>query len=256
MAFFTGSVYSKTLDMSTRVDFSLPADMHERPAGGWPVAYLLHGLTGDSTSWWRRSAIDRLAEEGGVAVVMPEVQRSFYTDMCNGLRYFTWVTDELPRLCREMFGLAADRAHTWVAGLSMGGYGALKCGLARPDVFGACAGLSGAVDLRRLLSEDADTVIRQEAQAIVGPDLALSECDDLFALLAKAAAQGDAPRLLVCCGTEDFLYADNVRFKEAVEAAGLPLRWFDGPGAHEWRYWADHIAEVLDFFLEIDGNAT
>ena len=124
MALFAGSLYAESLGMNTGVTVSLPGERRDR-TGDMPVLYLLHGLSDDHTSWVRRTDIDRYAEEWGVAVIMPEVQRSFYCDMTNGPRYFTYIVDELPALCQRLFRVSARREDNFVAGLSMGGYGAM-----------------------------------------------------------------------------------------------------------------------------------
>ena len=90
------------------------------------MLYLLHGLGDDHTAWVRRSNIDRYANREGIAVIMPEVQRGFYTDAVYGPAYFTYITEELPPPVRVAFpGDGRSRPH-FIAGLSMGGYGALS----------------------------------------------------------------------------------------------------------------------------------
>ena len=115
MALFAGSLYAESLGMNTGVTVSLPGERRDR-TGDMPVLYLLHGLSDDHTSWVRRTDIDRYAEEWGVAVIMPEVQRSFYCDMTNGPRYFTYIVDELPALCQRLFRVSARREDNFVAG--------------------------------------------------------------------------------------------------------------------------------------------
>lgn len=97
------------------------------------MLYLLHGLSDNHSCWLRRTAVDRYAEEYGIAVVMPEVQRSFYCDMAHGPAYFTYIADELPQICQRLFRLSDKREDTFIAGNSMGGYGALKAALSRPE---------------------------------------------------------------------------------------------------------------------------
>ena len=119
----------------------------ETTGGDAPVLYLLHGLSDDDTIWLRRTSIERYAAPLGLAVVMPQVARSFYTDEAHGNRYWTFLSEELPQLARSFFHLSDRREDTFVAGLSMGGYGALKWALHRPGRFAAAASLSGALDL-------------------------------------------------------------------------------------------------------------
>ena len=146
MAFLRCEIASESLRMATAVDVILPdkGDLSEVK-----TLYLLHGLTDDCTGWTRYTAVERYARERGLAVVLPEVQRSFYTDMAYGLPYFTYVSEELPAVCRRMFGLGAAREQNYIFGLSMGGYGAMKCALTYPGRYAGAASFSGVCDLRR-----------------------------------------------------------------------------------------------------------
>lgn len=248
MAFFNGSIYSKVLQMSTSVSVSLPNDICERPKGGFPVLYLLHGLFDDHTAWARRTNIDRYAGEHGLAVVMPEVQRSYYTDMEYGFQYFTYISDELPTLCREMFGFSFERKDTFVAGLSMGGYGALKCGLRRPDVFSSCAGISSVVDLK---SRVEDYLNRPDMKNAFGDPASLSGQDDLFSLARTVSTlpRENRPRIFLSCGTEDSMLKENRSFKDSLENLGIKNEYHEASGGHEWTYWEKVLPQVLDFLI-------
>ena len=116
-----------------------------------PLLYLLHGLSDDHTAWHRYTAVGRYAEKAGLAVVMPAVHRSFYTNEAHGHRYWDFVSEELPGVVHEFFRVTDRPEETFVAGLSMGGYGALKLALTHPERYAAAASLSGGLDLRRLL---------------------------------------------------------------------------------------------------------
>lgn len=250
MALLECSIQSKELNMATSLTVSLPADTQDVPENGFPILYLLHGYSDDHTGWLRRTCIDRYARDRGLAVVMPEAQHSFYTDMKYGLRYFSYVADELPRLCRRMFPLSARRCDTMVAGLSMGGYGALKCAFSRPEVFGAGASLSGAVDIRARLGRRTDEDV-SEFRAILGPELTVEPRDDLFALADRVAElpQAERPRVFLSCGTEDFLYGDNQRFRAHLREKGVDFAYAEGPGTHDWAFWERMLTPMLDFLL-------
>ena len=136
---------SKSLEMCTSFIALLPEDV---PLGDAPVIYLLHGLSDNCTGWTRLTGVERYAREHNAAVIMPEVQRSFYADMALGLRYFTYISQELPAFCRRTFGLSAARERNFVMGLSMGGYGALKCALTAPERYAGCGAFSSVTDIR------------------------------------------------------------------------------------------------------------
>ena len=220
-------------------------------AGRHPTLYLLHGLTDDHTIWQRRTSIERYVAPLGLAVVMPAVHRSYYTDMARGYRYFTFVSEELPAIARSFFPLSHEREDNFVAGLSMGGYGAFKMALSRPERFAAAASLSGALDRARSvarLKEDSEE--RRERQNGFGDlsELEGSENDLFFLAERMAEIRGQAPRLFQWCGTEDFLYEDNIRFRDHARKLGLDLTYEEGPGDHDWRYWDETIRRVTDWF--------
>src|SRR5918912_3501776 len=157
MALLRCDVFSDALGLSTSLTVILPqptttqigleGDAGDEPP---PVLYLLHGLSDDDTIWTRRTSIERYVAPLGLAVVMPQVHRSFYTDEAYGGRYWTFVAEELPELVGSLFRVSARREDTFVAGLSMGGYGALKLALRQPERFAAAASLSGALDVVEL----------------------------------------------------------------------------------------------------------
>ena len=147
MAVFTGSFLSSSLGRQTSVSVIMPHDAMAEPPGGFPTLYLLHGYTDDNRSWLYRSGIERYALERGICVIMPEADNSFYADMVYGPNYFTYITGELPTVMQQMFRIAISRDRTYIAGLSMGGYGALKCALVKPEKYIGCIALSPAVDL-------------------------------------------------------------------------------------------------------------
>src|SRR5690554_3142250 len=136
MALIQCNFYSESLGVSTAMNVILPQQtttqigMNSRESGGrHRTLYLLHGLSDDHTIWLRRTSIERYVAALGIAVVMPAVNRSFYTDMHHGAAYWTFISEELPSLARSFFPLSDLREDNFVAGLSMGGYGSFKLAL-------------------------------------------------------------------------------------------------------------------------------
>ena len=212
-----------------------------------PVLYLLHGMSDDHSIWLRRTSIERYVSDLGLAVVMPAVNRSFYTDMHCGLKYWTFISEELPSLVESFFPISSKRKDTFVAGLSMGGYGAFKLALSKPEKFAAAASLSGALDPHSLAKTKPER--HTEHFNIFGGKSIYGTPNDLFHL-SRELAKTDAakPRLFQCCGTEDFLYQDNLKFKAHLESLLFDLTYEEGPGNHEWGYWDTHIQQILRWF--------
>lgn len=251
MAQVSCSFFSDSLEMGTSVSVVLPqateAQIGVAPAAGGgdpPVLYLLHGLSDDHTAWVRYTSIERYAAAAGLAVVMPAVGRSFYADEVHGQRYWTFVSEELPRVMRSFFRFSERPEDTFVAGLSMGGYGAFKLALTHPDRFAAAASLSGALDVVELAARpERRELFEGVFGGVPGPR------DDLFALLA-AAAGADAsslPALHVSCGTDDPLLSMSRRFASEAERAGAKVTTDLRPGGHEWGLWDAVIRDVIDW---------
>lgn len=255
MAIFRGTIRSEALGMDTGLAIVLPYD---RPAAlqktPCKTLYLLHGLGDNSEAWTRYTAVERYARDKGVAVVMPEVQRSFYADMQNGLRYFTYIADELPDLCVRLFQISAAPADTYIAGLSMGGYGALKCAFTHPERYAGCASFSGAVHIARILRDtlaDRDDKHLDEFRAVFGQQLSIPPEAELFHLAERLTRLPleVIPDLYITCGEEDFLFDDNLVFKDHLEKLELPFVFEQWPGAHTWDFWDESVRRMLDRFL-------
>jgi S-formylglutathione hydrolase FrmB len=209
-----------------------------------PVLYLLHGMSDDHTIWLRRTSIERYVSDLGLAVVMPSVDRSYYTDMSCGMNYWTFVSEELPAIVESFFPISDKREDTFAAGLSMGGYGAFKLALAKPEKFCAAASLSGALDPQELSTFMPERKL--EHHSTFGEPPIYGSANDLYYLsreLAKSTAA--KPKLFQCCGTEDFLYQDNLKFKAHLSSLNFDLTYEEGPGNHEWGYWDTQIQKVL-----------
>ena len=150
MAFLQVDYKSKQLGRKTRFNVFLPADTDPagRKGAPWKTLYLLHGIYGDCTSWVTSSCVQRYAEDRNLCVVMPDGENGFYLDHPDYMNRFAgWIGEELVEAARGMFPLSEKREDTWIGGLSMGGYGALRTGLKYADTFGGIAAFSSALIL-------------------------------------------------------------------------------------------------------------
>ena len=204
--------------------------------------YLLHGLSDDHTIWLRRTSIERYATEYGICVVMPCGARSFYADMKYGMKYFTYITEELPSIIREFFRLSDKREDTYIAGLSMGGYGAIKMALRKPDTYSAAAGLSSVADIKSGIFNDVLT-------PVFGEGVEIPDDEDLFFLAKKTSSNPLKPRIYMGIGTEDFMYKDNIRLKETFESLDYDFTYRESEGTHGWKFWDEYIQYVLKWMF-------
>lgn len=249
MALLTCHFFSEALQTSTAATVLLPeaargqigmggADL----AGPPPVLYLLHGLSDDESIWLRRTSIERYVADRGLAVVMPRGGRSFYTDEAYGGAYWTFLSEELPRVVQHFFRVSDRREDTFVAGLSMGGYGAFKWALRQPERFAAAASLSGALVVGGPRAAELHVRV---PHVWAGTDPAGTD-DDLLALLDRADP-ASLPALYATCGAQDFLVDAQHLFVEHAAARGVPVEAHVRPGDHDWAYWDRHVRDVLDW---------
>lgn len=216
--------------------------------------YLLHGIFGNYTDWVNGTRIQAWAEANDLAVIMPSGENRFYLDdEKSGELYGEFIGKELVEFTRKLFPLSDKREDTFIAGLSMGGYGAIRNGLKYAENFGCVIGLSAA--LVHDTWKDADnsapifTFRRNYYEAIFGEyDKVKGSDKDPKALLLKLKEEGrPVPKMYLCCGTEDGLVTANRDFRDFLNENGVDLTYVEGPGKHDWVFWDMYIKKVLDW---------
>ncbi len=250
-----GTVYSNTLQMDTGISVLTPKSIQ---AKNYQVVYLLHGLGGNHESWLSHTMLPVYAEKYNMIFVMPEVTRSFYSNMQYGRPYFSYLAEELPRLINATFNVSAQKEDTYVVGASMGGYGALKLALTYPDVFGnAIAFSAAALFVRKELEKLTQSSKFSEHQtmpedALVG-DLvsafgqefnSFSEEVDLVTL-AQSFGDQSRPNLYLSCGLSDSFLGDNRRFAEILGDMGWRLTYREFAGGHDWYHFNEALIKGL-----------
>lgn len=252
MALLHVDFFSESLGMAVEMDVILPQQTSGQigmvgaaPAEKCQTLYLLHGMSDNQTIWGRRTSIERYVAEYGLAVVMPTTYLGWYTDMAHGLPYFQFVSKELVEVCQRMFPMLSEkREDTFVAGLSMGGYGALKLGLLASNTFSHAASLSGALDIGEICEHLPPGEERLFLEVFGDPKTARGSENDLFAA-AEKLPKDERPRVFIWCGTEDFLYAHSARMHRHLDSLQYDLTYTQGPGDHQWVYWDQQIQTVL-----------
>lgn len=248
MALCNLNIFSESLGMQTAVNVVVPQKSlngeigtnKKEISGKLKCLYLLHGLSDDYSIWERRTSIERYAQDYGICVVMPDGARSFYTDMKYGGKYYTYITKELPGIIRDIFNVSEKREDNFIAGLSMGGYGALKIGLRECDSFCAAAAFSAAVDIL----EFKETLI-----SIYGEELNIPKEEDVFELVSMYKDNANRPRIFMGVGYQDFTYESNIRLKKLFESAGYDFTFRESDGNHCWKFWDEYIQYALEWMF-------
>lgn len=244
MAFLEVKFFSDVLGMCMSMNVVLP----QNAGGKYPTLYLLHGMSDDHTSWSRLTSIERYADEYGIAVVMPNAHLSWYTDMKYGGAYRAFIGEELPQICRSFFPMMSDkREDNYLAGNSMGGYGSMAIALTYPDSFAIAAPLSGAFDPKWLYDpkHPENTYFNDIFGGIDSFD---GGKDDLWGLAEKVkSVGGNAPKVFIWCGTEDFLFDVNTSYRDHLVSLGYDITYTQSPGNHSWHYWDREIQTVLRY---------
>lgn len=250
MALIELKFFSQTLGMQAEAYIVVPQKSTSGEIGiegksdnkEYKCLYLLHGLSDDHSIWLRRTSIERYAADYGVCIVMPCGAKSFYTDMKHGMKYFSYITEELPRIVSEFLKVSDKREDTYIAGLSMGGYGALKAALKKPEVFCAAAGLSSVADIKNGMFDDV-------LVSVFGEELNIPDEEDLFFLAEKTNSNPLKPKIFMGVGTEDFLYDSNIRLKERFEQLDYDFTYRESSGTHSWAFWDEYIQYVLKWMF-------
>ena len=248
MALFHVTFRSKCLNHDTSINVVIPEACDQEKI---PVLWLLHGMHGDHTGWCRKTSIERYANDYKIAVVCPDGENSYYTNMVYGKRYFDYVSDELVKFVRKTFRFSDKREDNFICGLSMGGYGALHTALMRPDQYSAAASLSGVVDIVARLQVCAWT---HEARMVWGDDFkeSVKNCDaDIMWLAENFSKDAPKPRIFSCCGTEDTLYANNITFRDFMQKTDFDYTYAEGSGAHTWSFWDKWVKKAIEGMLEV-----
>lgn len=271
MAIFRISFMAETLGRTVPLTVILPTDKlyfgdmpRREPGKPYKTLYLLHGILGDDTDWLYGTRIARWAAEKDLCVVMPSGENMFYVDQPDaGNNFGEYIGRELVEFTRKTFPLSHKREDTYIGGLSMGGYGAIRNGLKYSDTFGAIIGLSSAflVD-ETLLIENPNPTFPSDRQeyrkAVFGQDLeaAIASDKNPYVLVRQHLEQKKAiPDIFMACGSDDFLLPKNQEFTSFLRENNVPVHYVEAPGNHEWDFWDRHIKEALEWLPLEDANA-
>lgn len=245
MASITLSFHSEALERTVPLRALVP--LEDAPRVPMPALYLLHGLYGSEQDWFQYTRVMLWARAKGLAVFCPAGENGFYVNQADtGEAYMRYVGEELPAFTRRLFPLSSRREDTFIAGLSMGGYGALNAGLTYPETFGKVAALSAALRPWKRMDKPQGGGVQRPAyaRALFGQD---TEPWDTLTLARQCGAR--APELWLSCGAQDDLLEENIALVDGLRQAGIPAYFDQPPGAHNWDFWDREIQRVIDWLM-------
>lgn len=260
MAVIHINILSRCLAQKTDVRVVVPTPTLDEMMAGkdrydkeerFPVVYLLHGAAWDSFDWLSNSRIEDLAQRYRFIAVMPSCGLSFYNNVSGEERYFDYVADELPRMVEALFPASDRPEDRYVAGVSMGGYGAMRVGLTYPERYAKIGCVSGCLDVYGFLKAS------QGRPGIFPIFTKLGELEEIpgsqrdILHLARTAAErgGELPAIWHCMGTEEFIYAQNRPLVDALKKLPLDYTYVEGPGVHNWDFWNPMLEHGLFDFI-------
>lgn len=215
-----------------------------------PVAYLLHGAGGDFRDWSNYSDVARFAGEG-LVLVMPQGDYSYYMNAAERPqdRYEDYIVQDLIADAEVRFPIAKDRSHRAIAGVSMGGFGAVTIALSHPDLFAFTGALSPAIDVPRRPFSMKRFQQSWEQRSIFGPWGSSSRRQNDPFFIARHLDAGTAPYLFLSCGDRESLLAANREFANLLCARHLPFEFHVMPGGHDWKQWEKEVPSLFACLL-------
>ena len=238
-------------DMPYRVILPTKYDAKDRSGRRYPVIYLLHGLGGHFDNWTSRTSLADLAAAFEMIIVTPEGEDGWYTDNLTQetQKYESYIIKELIPEIDTKFRTISKRDHRAIAGLSMGGFGAIKFGLKYPELFVLAGSFSGALGAANINEKQFPGAIGKTINTIFGPfGGEVRKANDPFDIIRRATPEKikTFPFLYIDCGTEDFLFQNNRDFVTLLLEKRVPHEYRQLPGGHNWKYWGKQVQEFLD----------
>ncbi len=266
MALMKVSFYSQALMKTTNFNIVIPNDLlpimiqdNEHYKRQTKALYLLHGFSGNENDWLYGSLIQNIAVQYNIAVIMPAGDNSFYVNANGtGKNYGDYVSHELVEYTRKVFNLSDKKEDTFIGGLSMGAFGAIRNGLNNTDTFGKIFGLSSALiinDIKNKKEGFKNEVADYDYYVSIFGDLSeLDESDkNPEYLIKQLKTEGkDIPPIFMACGTEDFLLNQNRQFNEFLVKEGINVDYRESKGIHDWNFWNEYLEKAVKWLLDAE----
>ncbi len=209
--------------------------------------YLLHGTGDNQSAWSKNTNIEELAQRYGVVVVMPSAENTYYTDTTYSVFIKSFIEKELYSFISCNFPVSNDKKDIYIAGNSMGGYGALKIALSNLDKFGNCASFSGGLDIVKQVNSKLANII--DFKAVFGDINNLDKTEHSIKYLLKDFNSGDL-NIYLTCGSDDQNLLSTKEIVNILDDKKIKYKFIKGSGAHTWSYWDNQIKDYFKFMFE------
>lgn len=250
----TLTIQSPSMQKTLKAGVVTPESYKDKKNNPYPVLYLLHGYSGNFSSWLKapkpQHLLQQMADKHNLIIVTPEGGYSswYYDSPVNqSSQYETYITQELRQEVERKYKTISDKSGRFISGLSMGGHGALYLATRHPDLYLAAGSMSGAVNVAGIEQEK----FVQSIEAVLGPKPENPErfrSSSILHLVPQVKQSGI--RLIIDCGTEDFLIEDNRELHRRLVYEQVPHTYTERPGAHTWAYWSNALEYHILFFLK------
>lgn len=257
MAYGNLDFFSESLKRVTSIKYILPNEKDSAKSDKMKLLILLHGYNGNNSDWILNSLICQLAERFHTCVIMPSGENSFYLDRPEtGAKYATFVGEELPLYIRKTFSVTTEKAKTWIGGFSMGGFGALHTALQFPENFGKVFALSSALIVEEVINmkpgSNNGVANYEYFSSVFGEPKMLEHSVNNPKELVRNLVKNKStiPEILMACGTEDFLLAQNRDFDKFLTENNVPHQYFESKGNHNFEFWNEYLEVSMKWFAE------
>jgi putative tributyrin esterase len=247
---------SKLLNTTVPYNVILPTDYDTSSTTRYPVLYLLHGLTGHYSDWASRSNVADYAQPYRLIIVTPEGNDGWYTNssIVSTDKYESYILDELIPDVQQRYRTIEARYGRAIAGLSMGGYGAIKFGLKSPQTFAFAASMSGAFGVTRFTEKDVSQLWHASLKLFGPLGSETRKANDVFEIIENmpAARIASLPYFYFDCGTEDApqIFPFNFELAKLMFDKKIPHEYRQLPGDHSWTYWNRQVRHILEIAVQ------
>ncbi len=209
--------------------------------------FLLHGIGDNEKVWSKNTCIDELAQKYGVVVVMPSAENTYYTDTSYSVLIKSFIEKELYSFIRFNFPISSNKKDIYIAGNSMGGYGALKIALSNLDKFGNCASFSGGLDIVKQVNSKLKSII--DFDAVFGDISNIDQSEHSIKYLLNNKIVEDL-NIYLTCGIDDQNLLSTKEIVNVLDDKKINYKFIEDEGAHTWTYWNKQIKDYFEFVFK------